>query len=166
MIRGMTGLAVVVMGPSGAGKTTVGTVLAARLGVEFVDADSLHSERNRAKMAAGTPLDDNDRGPWLDAVGRTLQAGDVVVACSALKRRYRDRIGNLAPAAVFLELRSRPDQLEQRMASRTHFMPASLLHSQLKTLEPLEPDEPGAAVANDAPVDVVADRCVAALASL
>ncbi|WP_216207202.1 gluconokinase [Amycolatopsis aidingensis] len=156
----------VVMGPSGAGKTTIGTLLAERLGLAFVDGDSLHPARNLDKMAAGQPLDDDDRAPWLDAIGRALATGPVVVACSALKRRYRDHIRSLAPATVFLELRSSREELERRMSSRKHFMPASLLHSQLSTLQPLEPDEPGTAVANDATVDVVTSRCVATLASL
>jgi gluconokinase len=154
------------MGPSGAGKTVIGTLLAERLGLEFVDGDSLQPASNVQKMAAGQPLDDEDRAPWLDAVGRTLGAGPVVVACSALKRGYRDHIRALAPATVFIELRTSRAELERRMASREHFMPTGLLRSQLSTLESLEADEPGFWVANDAAPDTVADQCVAKLAAL
>ncbi|HEY2695693.1 MAG TPA: gluconokinase [Pseudonocardiaceae bacterium] len=160
----MTGdLRVVVMGPSGAGKSTIGALLAERAGLPFVDGDALHPASNVAKMAAGQPLDDADRAPWLDAVGETLRTGPVVVACSALRRGYRDRIRALAPSAVFVELRTDRAELERRMGTRAHFMPVALLRSQLDTLEPLEPDEPGFAVDTEASVEEVVDRCIAAL---
>src|SRR3982750_3854146 len=132
---------VVIMGVSGSGKTTVGAALAVRLGLRFVDGDALHPEANVAKMAAGTPLTDDDRWPWLDAVGAVLADGQVVVACSALRRVYRDRLRAAAPDIQFVYLRVPRDVLEERMSHRAHFMPVTLLDSQLATLEPPEPDE-------------------------
>lgn len=129
---------VVVMGVSGSGKSTVGALLAETLGVPFVDADDLHPAANVAKMAAGQPLVDEDRWPWLEAVGETLAAASagLVVACSALKRSYRDAIRDRAPAAVFVHLHGTRELLAERLAGRVgHFMPGSLLDSQLATLE-------------------------------
>jgi gluconokinase len=149
---------IVVMGPSGSGKSVVGAVLAERLGVVFIDADDLHPAANVEKMAAGVPLDDADRAPWLDAVAAALRSpdGGAVIACSALARRYRDRIRAGAPEAVFVELRVSSEELERRMKSREHFMPTALLVSQLQTLEHLDDDEPGVVVDNDrSPADVV-----------
>lgn len=138
---------VVVMGVSGSGKSTVGEQLAARLGVPFVDGDALHPAANVAKMASGVPLTDEDRIPWLRAVGRALAGTSpegVVVACSALKRGYRDLIRSEAPGAVFAELDGDRAVLAARMAARPgHFMPVTLLDSQLATLEPLQADEAG-----------------------
>ena len=138
---------IVVMGVSGSGKTTIGRLLAARLGVPFEDADSLHSAANVAKMAAGHPLTDADRRPWLASVGQALAGArdtGMVMACSALKRAYRDTIRADAPRARFLELDGSRALLESRVGHRRgHFMPASLLDSQLATLEPLAADEPG-----------------------
>lgn len=138
------------MGVSGSGKTTVGRLLADELGVRFEDADDLHPAANVAKMAAGHPLTDDDRWPWLSAVGRELSAAEaagLVVACSALKRGYREVILAAEPATRFVYLSGSPELLESRMAHRHgHFMPASLLDSQLATLEPLAADEPGITV--------------------
>ncbi len=131
----------VVMGVSGSGKTTVGEALAVALGVPFVDGDSLHPKANVAKMAAGIPLDDADRVPWLDAIGLVLARGSVVVACSALKRAYRDRLRAAAPTLELVYLEVDRDTLLERMTHRVHFMPASLLDSQLATLEPPTADE-------------------------
>jgi len=146
---------VVVMGVSGSGKSTVGAALAVALGTPFVDGDALHPPANVAKMAAGIPLDDEDRWPWLAAVGRRLaEAGPegLVVACSALRRVYRDAIRAEGPETVFVELDGDHDLLAQRMRARPgHFMPPSLLDSQLATLEPLQPDEPGMRVSVDLP---------------
>jgi gluconokinase len=158
---------IVVMGPSGSGKSVVGLALAQRLGLPFVDADDLHPTANVAKMAAGVALDDGDRMPWLDVVAATLRdaPGGVVMACSALARRYRDRIrgGTAEPGVVFVELRVPRDELARRMGAREHFMPSSLLISQLQTLEHLEPDEAGVVVAGDPPLAEVVDAAVAAL---
>ncbi|MCP2637794.1 gluconokinase [Microbacterium sp. HD4P20] len=148
------------MGPSGSGKSVVGAVLAERLELAFIDADDLHPAENLAKMAEGTPLDDADRMPWLDIVAQALVSapGGAVVACSALARRYRDRILQGAPDAVFVELRVSADELARRMRTRQHFMPPALLASQLQALEHLGEDEPGVVVENDrAPHDVVTE---------
>lgn len=145
--------AVVVMGVSGSGKSTVGLVLAERLGARFIDADDLHPQANRDKMAGGTPLTDDDRRPWLNAVGeaigdaRTACGGGVVVACSALRRSYRDALRESSAGPVwFAHLRGEAALLAERLGTRSdHFMPAALLSSQLQTLEELEADEAGAA---------------------
>lgn len=138
---------VVVMGVSGSGKSTVGELVAERLGVPFVDGDALHPAANVAKMAAGIPLTDDDRIPWLRAVGRALaetSPDGAVVACSALKHAYRDLIRSEAPDALFAELDGDRALLAARMAARPgHFMPVSLLDSQLATLEPLRAEEDG-----------------------
>jgi carbohydrate kinase (thermoresistant glucokinase family) len=134
------------MGVSGSGKTTVAEALAQAVGADFVEGDDLHPAANRAKMASGTPLDDEDRWPWLDEVARRLVDPDrgVVASCSALKRSYRDRIRSVAPDAWFLFLDGDPDLLARRQAARKgHFMPPSLMRSQLETLEPLGPGEAG-----------------------
>ncbi|GAA1763157.1 gluconokinase [Kocuria aegyptia] len=159
---------VVVMGVSGSGKTTVGALVAHGAGVPFLDADSLHPLANVRKMASGTPLEDADRRPWLDTVGERLREADrdgtgLVLACSALRRRYRDHIRRAAPGTAFLHLHGTPDVLASRLEGRSeHFMPAALLASQLGTLEPLGPDEPGYALDIDQPVeDMVAEAVVA-----
>lgn len=133
---------VVVMGVSGSGKTTLGQALSKALGVAFVDGDDLHPPENVAKMAAGTPLTDADRWPWLDRVGRTLAdsttyPAGIVVACSALRRAYRDRIRAAAGGKVrFVYLAAEEREMERRLAARPHhYMPASLVHSQFMTLE-------------------------------
>lgn len=146
----MSGSRVIVMGPSGSGKSLIGALLAQRLDVPFADADDLHPTANIAKMARGAPLDDRDRLPWLDRVGDALAttSSGVVIACSALARRYRDQIRTHTPDAVFVELLTPPTELARRMGVRDHFMPPALLASQLDALEHLEPDERGGAVAN------------------
>ncbi|GGK99163.1 gluconokinase [Nocardia jinanensis] len=143
---------VVVMGVSGTGKTTTARLLALRLGVPFADADDLHPRANIAKMASGVPLDDSDREPWLASVGdwlRTRAAAGTggVIACSALKRRYRDLLRDRAPGTYFLLLTADRDDLLERIAGRAqHFMPSALLDSQLAALEPLQPGERGVAL--------------------
>ncbi|MEE1929225.1 gluconokinase [Streptomyces sp. TRM 70351] len=163
----MTAL-VVVMGVSGSGKTTVGTLLAERLAVPYADADEFHPPENVAKMAAGTPLDDADREPWLDAIGawlagRAEHAGGVVT-CSALKRGYRDRLRAAAPGAFFVHLDGSPELIADRLSGRRgHFMPSSLLRSQFDTLEPLAGDEPGAAVSIEGSAEDTVERALAAV---
>ena len=137
----------VVMGVSGCGKSTVGAQLAAALGLEFLEGDSLHPASNVARMAAGVALSDEDREGWLQTLaGRLQQARSagrgVVLSCSALKRAYRDILRGGAPDARFLHLQGGYPLLAARMAARTgHFMPLSLLVSQLSTLEAPGPDE-------------------------
>lgn len=136
---------IVVMGVAGCGKTSVGLKLAISLGVAFTDGDDLHPADNKAKMASGTPLNDEDRWPWLELVGQTLaHESGAVVACSALKRVYRDRIREAAPDTVFVHLTGTRELLWERISSRqNHFMPPALLDSQLAILEQLGPDERG-----------------------
>jgi gluconokinase len=129
------------MGVSGSGKSTVGEALAAALAVPFVDADALHPPANVEKMAAGVPLTDDDRWPWLDAVGALLAHPPVVVACSALRRVYRDRLRTYAPELRLVYLHGTRELLAERMSHRDHFMPLTLLDSQLATLEAPDADE-------------------------
>jgi gluconokinase len=155
---------IVVMGVSGSGKSTVGAVLAGRLGVPFEDADDLHPRENVEKMTRGVPLDDNDRWPWLELIGEWLVAHESggVIACSALKRRYRDQLRHHCHSVEFLHLEGGRDLIERRQASRPgHFMPASLLTSQFETLEPLAPDERGVVVSVAGSVDEIVDRYLA-----
>ncbi|MGI6874151.1 gluconokinase [Amycolatopsis sp. 3B14] len=137
---------IVVMGVAGSGKTTVGSALAERLGVEYAEADAFHPPANIAKMSSGHPLDDDDRWPWLHAIAAWIsghQATGGVVSSSALKRRYRDVL-RTGGELWFLHLDGPRDVLAERMQGRTgHFMPVSLLDSQLADLEPLETDERG-----------------------
>ena len=142
---------VVVMGVSGSGKSTVGKLLAEEIEATFIDGDDLHPEANVAKMVAGKALDDADREPWLKVIGEELvRAGEksLVVACSALKRSYREIIRRADPTVRFVFLEGPRELLAERLVARSsgHFMPPSLLQSQLKILEPLEPDESGFAL--------------------
>lgn len=143
---------VVVMGVSGTGKSTVGRLLADDLGWAFLEGDDVHPAANVAKMRAGIPLTDADRAPWLAAIRDELSANadegrSTVVTCSALRRAYRDVLREARGRVRFVHLEVPPDELARRMAQREgHFMPASLLASQLATLEPLGPDEDGVVV--------------------
>lgn len=138
---------VVVMGVSGCGKSTVGSLMGEQLNMSFHDGDDLHPAANKAKMAAGIPLDDDDRKPWLEEIGRTFRTqaehgAPAIIACSALKRSYRDLLRSHVPDVVFVHLNGDRSTLLERMAARDHeFMPISLLDSQLNTLEPLGQDE-------------------------
>ncbi len=138
---------IVVMGVSGCGKSTVGRALAQALALPYVEGDELHPLQNVALMAAGTPLTDADRHGWLTAVGQRLaddsaRVQGVVLSCSALKRRYRDQLRAAAPHVQFVYLHGAQALLAQRMAQRQgHYMPASLLQSQLETLQPPAADE-------------------------
>jgi gluconokinase len=148
-------LRIAVMGVAGAGKTTIARALAAAIDVAYIDADDLHPAANVRKMSAGVPLDDEDRWPWLKLVGDAVASrpGGVVVACSALKRRYRDALREQAPALFFVHLAPSPAVIEARLAARPdHFMPPSLLASQFDTLEPLE-GEVGITIEATAAVD-------------
>ena len=160
---------IVVMGVSGSGKSTVGAALAQRLRVPFADADDFHPPANIAKMTAGEPLNDDDRYPWLEAIGEWLakHCGDGgVMSCSALKRTYRDQLRRHCEGVEFLHLAGTPEVIGRRQASRPgHFMPASLLVSQFATLEPLGPDESGIAIDVDQDIDSIVDNYVALSAS-
>ncbi|MDY6995372.1 MAG: gluconokinase [Actinomycetota bacterium] len=156
---------IVVMGVSGSGKSTVGAALAQRLRVPFADADDFHPPHNVAKMSAGQPLDDDDRHPWLEAIGQWLAAHPHggVMSCSALKRKYRDQLRDNCGEIEFLHLYGSTEVIGRRQASRPgHFMPASLLDSQFKTLEPLEPDERGVTIDVDQNIDGIIDSYIAA----
>ncbi|MGW3955057.1 gluconokinase [Streptomyces sp. NPDC004752] len=161
---------VVVMGVAGTGKTTIGALLAGRLGVPYAEGDDFHPPANIAKMSAGTPLDDADRWPWLDAIGGWAhgRAGlGGVVSSSALKRSYRDRLRAAAPGIVFVHLTGDRALIEDRMSHRQgHFMPTALLDSQFATLQPLEPDESGVTVEVSGSPDEIAERAAEALAAL
>ena len=152
----------VVMGVSGSGKSTIGAAIAGRLRVPYEDADDLHPQANIEKMTAGIALDDGDRYPWLEAVGEWLAARveqGGVMSCSALKRKYRDQLRRHTDAVTFLHLDGTPQVIARRQASRPgHFMPASLLESQFRTLEPLEPDEHGIVIDVDQPVDAIVEE--------
>lgn len=158
---------IVVMGVSGTGKSTVGELLAARLGVPYAEADDFHSPASIAKMSAGIPLDDADRLPWLDAIGawaREHHDGGGVVSCSALKRGYRDRLRAAAPGLFFLHLTGDRALIAARMEARTgHFMTSALLDSQLATLEPLQPDETGLALDIAPEPELITERAAAVL---
>lgn len=155
---------IVVMGVSGSGKSTVGAALAQRLRVPFADADDFHPPANIEKMSAGHALNDDDRYPWLQAIGKWLaqhpEGG--VMSCSALKRTYRDQLRQHCPDIEFLHLQGSIETIGRRQASRPgHFMPATLLESQFKTLEPLEPDERGVAIDVDQSIDAIIENYVA-----
>jgi gluconokinase len=149
---------VIVMGVSGAGKSTIGAALARELGWRFIDADDLHPPGNVAKMSAGHPLTDADRAPWLESLNSVLrQEGNAVIACSALKQSYRDRLTAGISAPVFVFLQGEFELIGSRLAQRQHrYMPASLLRSQFEALEP-----PAKAITVDVSAEVPA--CVAAI---
>ena len=159
-------LAAIVMGVSGSGKTTVAELLAQRFGWVLAEADDFHGEANTAKMAAGTPLTDDDRAPWLLSLRDWIddQPGNLVLTCSALKHSYRDVLRTARARVVFLHLDGDLGTIGPRMQTRTgHFMPTSLLDSQLATLEPLGPEEDGAVIDIDGTPEQVADRAQRAL---
>jgi carbohydrate kinase (thermoresistant glucokinase family) len=157
-------LRIVVMGVSGSGKSTVGRALAAALGLPFIEGDELHPPRNVARMAAGTPLTDADRQGWLQAVaGRLAAAAEpgAVASCSALKRSYRDLLRAGVPGLRFVYLHGDAAVLAARMRARAgHYMPPSLLQSQLDTLEPPQPDEAAIGVDITAATDRLAGDIV------
>ncbi len=138
---------VVAMGVCGSGKTSVGKIIASRMNWTFIEGDDLHPPANKAKMASGVPLTDEDRWPWLDHIADRMRAidnagGSAVVACSALRQAYRDRLRRSGVDLRFLHLTGDVSLIRQRMESRSgHFMPTGLLDSQLATLEPARPNE-------------------------
>ena len=148
------GTALVVMGVSGSGKTTVAELLAKQLGWPFMEGDRLHPPANVEKMRQGIPLTDTDRAPWLDRIGEELKSWAAVgksgvLTCSALKRAYRDRIRSARPDARFIYIRGSEALIGARVAARHHeYMPASLLRTQFDTLEEPTPDAPGIVTAD------------------
>lgn len=162
---------IVVMGVSGAGKSTVAAALVKRLGWAFAEGDRFHPPGNVEKMRAGIPLDDEDRWPWLrrlaEWIGEHEAAGrSVVVTCSALRRAYRDVLRDGHPSVWFAHVSADPELIRGRVEHRqNHYMPASLLGSQLSRLEPLQPDEPGAVISGVDPPDEVAAHVIDALAA-
>jgi gluconokinase len=150
---------IVVMGVSGSGKTSVARELTRQLGWEYIEGDDLHPEANVAKMAGGIPLEDEDRWPWLqriaDVIGEHEAAGtSLIITCSALKRSYRDLLREGHPSVWFAHVDVSRDVLAERLHNRTgHYMPPSLLDSQLATLEPLGDGEPGDVIAGDGPLE-------------
>jgi carbohydrate kinase (thermoresistant glucokinase family) len=169
MTQGLQANAVVVMGVSGCGKSTIGALLADSLGLPFLDADGLHPQANILKMASGIPLTDDDRWPWLALVGDALASAGasgtgLVIACSALKQAYREAIRASAPNVRFVHLSGSLEVLSNRLEGRSeHFMPSALLASQLAALEELRDDEPGFAVDIDQPVTGVVTEAAARL---
>ena len=159
---------ILVMGVSGAGKSTVGRKLAEALDRHFLDADELHSPENRARMQAGVPLTDADRAPWLDAVSawiarRRAEGRSSVVAGSALKRAYRDMLRAANPDLLIVELHGPAELIRERMKTRTgHFMPVSLLESQLAALEPPGADERAIRVSIEDTPEAIVERVLAA----
>ena len=164
------GPAIVIMGVSGSGKSSVGEKLGRRLALPFRDADEFHPPANIAKMSSGIPLTDEDRWPWLDAIGHALHeaTGGLIVACSALRRIYRQRLTSSAGRPVlFLLLAGSKQTIGQRLGGRKgHFMPASLLDSQFATLEPPAADELAVSISVEQPLDAVVDAAMAALPGL
>ena len=161
-------VAVIIMGVSGSGKSTLGALLAQALDCPFLDGDDFHDATAIAKMSAGQPLTDDDRWPWLDRIGHAMDqvlasGGTVVAACSALRRRYRDRLraAIFAPTR-FILLDASPDELQRRLTHRTgHYMPPSLLDSQLATLERPGADEAATTLPVSAPPAQLCDDALA-----
>ncbi|RWX77332.1 gluconokinase [Neorhizobium lilium] len=161
------------MGVSGAGKTSIAANLAKRLGWIFVEGDRLHPQANIDKMAHGVPLTDDDRWPWLDAIGGELAAAkargeSIVATCSSLKRSYRERLRTASQGPLyFVFLDGSEALLSVRMGERKgHFMPASLLHSQLATLESPQGEEGVVTVDIDASIDLIVDSALTGLENL
>jgi carbohydrate kinase (thermoresistant glucokinase family) len=155
--------AVVVMGVASCGKTTIGEALAQALDVPFTEGDKLHSPANVAKMSAGSPLTDEDRWPWLAQVGAALRGNTGhIVSCSALKKKYRDSIQVAAGRSIkFIHLHGSIEVLQQRIANRKgHFMPASLLDSQLATLEMPTRDEAAITIDIDQSTDQIVKTAI------
>ena len=167
----MAPFAIVVMGVSGCGKTTVASRLAQRLGWEFAEADTFHSSANVQKMQCGTPLTDADRWPWLDGIAAWIDAKrregrHCIVACSALKRAYRERLANGHQDVRFAYLRGSYETIAARMAGRSgHYMPLSLLQSQFDTLEEPGVDESALILSIDTPPDAMVEAIAKAISS-
>ncbi|SFV24364.1 gluconokinase [Micrococcus terreus] len=159
----------VISGPSGSGKSTVGRLVATQLGRVWLEGDAFHPVQNRNRMAEGIALTDEDRAPWLDRLAQELRRlGDLglpaVLACSALKRSYRDVLRGCGHPVTVVQLQVSPEDLAARVAARrAHFMPTSLLASQIALMEPLEPDEDGVSVPTGADAQSTAAAVLTAL---
>lgn len=153
----------VIMGISGSGKTTIASLLAAKLGWKFAEADEFHSAGNIRKMTDGVPLQDDDRWPWLESMqqwmsGQAREGASTIVTCSALKRSYRDVLAQAQGPVRFVHLLGDVDLIRGRLNTRSgHFMPESLLPSHVQTLQALHDDEPGLTVSNTGTPDEVTD---------
>lgn len=160
---------VIIMGIQGSGKTTIGELLAQRLGVPFVDGDTLHSTKNKEWMASGRALSDAQRLPWLHAVGESLALANgsgIVVACSALKRSYRDLLREHAPRLLTVFAHGDIDLIQTRIAARRHdYMPPSLLPTQLEDLEEREDDEPGLTVDIEQTPEQIVERIMTVIST-
>ena len=158
---------IVIMGVQGSGKSTIGGLLADRLGLPFIDGDSLHSEENKSWMASGNALTDARRLPWLHQIGDRLAGGEgsgVVIACSALKRSYRDLLREHAPTLLIAFASGPIDLIAARLTARRHeYMPPSLLLTQFADLEVLADDEPGLTLDIAATPDQIVDHIVTAV---
>ncbi|CFQ46151.1 gluconokinase [Yersinia bercovieri] len=166
----MAGHSIIVMGVSGSGKTTVGEAVARQIDAKFIDGDDLHPRANIQKMGSGHPLNDEDRMPWLErlsdaaySLNHKNETG--IIVCSALKRRYRDRLREGNQGMVFLYLKGSFDVIMERLKARSgHFMPTDLLKSQFEALEEPGAEEPDVVCVDiDADIDEVVRRCVSAL---
>jgi gluconokinase len=164
-----TPCALIVMGVSGSGKSTIAEKLAERMGWRYEDGDTFHPASNVAKMSAGHPLTDEDRWPWLQAIAdeidRTCKTGEsIVIACSALKHSYRDVLVHGRDDVRIVYLRGTQELIASRLSQRKgHFMPPGLLASQFKTLEPPDPDENPLTVSIDASVEEIVDDIIGQL---
>ena len=160
---------IVIMGVSGCGKSTIAALLAERLDLEYVDADWLHPRANVEKMQRGIPLDDEDRWPWLRAIAARMQelrtkGRGCVVACSALKRAYRDLLRDGGDDVRFVHLEGTPEAIAPRLCARDgHFMPAALLASQFAALEPPQEDERPIVVSVERPPGGIVEAIVTSL---
>lgn len=169
--RDSTGTRIVVMGVSGCGKSTVGSALARRLDMRYIEGDQFHSAGNLHKMGAGIPLTDEDRKGWLLELQSQLRAArdageSVVLTCSALKRSYRDLLREADPQLMFIHLVGSYEVIAARMHKRTgHFMPPALLESQLRDLEPPGPDERAYSISIDMPLEQLVNQVVAEIQS-
>ncbi|AJI83890.1 putative gluconokinase [Yersinia enterocolitica] len=166
----MAGRSIIVMGVSGSGKTTVGEAVARRIHAKFIDGDDLHPRANIQKMGSGHPLNDEDRMPWLERLSDAAYSlhhknESGIIVCSALKRRYRDRLREGNPEMVFLYLKGSFNVIMERLKARSgHFMPTDLLKSQFEALEEPGSEEPDVICVDiDADIDEVVQRCVLAL---
>jgi len=161
---------IVVMGVAGCGKSSLGKVLSEALGATFIEGDSFHPPENVARMSAGTPLTDDDRAGWLAQLAERLASGrargeSMVLACSALKRRYRDKLREGDPELLFVHLSGAPQLIAERMAERTaHFMPQSLIESQFGDLEALQVDERAVVCDIQQSLETIRDRVAEYLA--